>query len=125
MGYARRPQILLGRQLARDLGSSAAGYRWSSLTGVPTSASPFPCVYRRRGTMLHQLRFEYEEGQWRIYLLGRDKPIGDIRQTLGRSWFGQMTLEDERLHSSLLPRRMSSIGSTVGSQPACPPTRSC
>ena len=93
MGYARRPQILLGRQLARDLGSSAAGYRWSSLTGVPTSASPFPCVYRRRGTMLHQLRFEYEEGQWRIYLLGRDKPIGDIRPTLGRSWFGQMTLE--------------------------------
>ena len=43
--------------------------------------------------MLHQLTFEYEEGQWRIYLLGRDKPIGDIRPTLGRSWFGQMTLE--------------------------------
>jgi hypothetical protein len=43
--------------------------------------------------MLHQLRFEYEDGQWRIYLLGRDKPIGDIRPTLGRSWFGQMSLD--------------------------------
>jgi hypothetical protein len=43
--------------------------------------------------MLHQLRFEYEDGQWRIYLLGRDKPIGDIRPTLGQSWFGQMSLD--------------------------------
>src|SRR5215472_17535503 len=74
MGYARRPQILLGRQLGRDLGSSASGYRWSSLTGVPT-AYPFPCVYRRRAT------------------LGRDKPIGDIRPTLGRSWCGRMSLD--------------------------------
>jgi hypothetical protein len=61
-----------------------------------TSASPFPerlSKARDGATMLHQLRFEYEDGQWRIYLLGRDKPIGDIRPALGRSWFGQMSLD--------------------------------
>jgi hypothetical protein len=46
--------------------------------------------------MPYQLKFEHEDGEWRIYLLGGDKRIGDLRSTLGGSWFGRMSLDGRK-----------------------------
>lgn len=47
--------------------------------------------------MSYQLRFEYKDGEWKIYLLGRVEPIGDIRPTLGTArWFGRLSLDGRK-----------------------------
>src|SRR5216683_2411296 len=47
---------------------------------------------------MHSLRFERREGGWDIYLLGRDKPIGDVSPSpfSADEWFGEMTLDGRR-----------------------------
>ena len=74
---------------------------------------------------IDQLLFGYEDGKWRIYLLGRDKSIGGIRPTLGRSWFGQMSLDGRTTTSAAAGPQdvMDRFDSWVA---ACmPPDRGC
>ncbi len=51
---------------------------------------------------MHSLSFERREGGWDIYLLGRDKPIGDISLSSisTEEWIGQMTVDGRRVFAS-------------------------
>jgi len=42
---------------------------------------------------MYSLGFDFRNGNWSIYLHGRDKPIGDIVPLPEGGWFGQMSLD--------------------------------
>jgi len=42
---------------------------------------------------MYSLGFDFRNGNWSVYLHGRDKPIGDIVPFPEGGWFGQMSLD--------------------------------